>query len=747
MARSSAVLDRMEDEMLGTSEGDDPVRRVAARVMAFLTHWAGMGLVTGLLAAGGGALGGLAAWLDHAPPLESFENYRPPQATVVLDANGAAASSLFEQRRHVVRLQDLPPHVPESFIGIEDRRFFEHIGVDPPGVARAAATNLRRGSMAQGASTITQQLARNLLAEVGRERTLMRKVRELLYSLQLERQYTKDQILEVYLNQIYLGSGAWGVEAAARAYFGKSAAELSVAEAALLAGLPQLPERYSPLNNIEAAEKRRDQVLQRLHAIGYLDDREYDQALGEQVQLDPLPASAGRSPYFVDAVRRRLSEIETGNERDDPRQAGWTVRTTLDSALQDGAELILREGLEREEREFCIARQVRFAEEQELPEFSSVPAEGQRRMARVVRTFERSIVVELPGGWRADIAIPEGARHLFIEEAGITKDAGVDIIVDRMPTHGALFQGTLMPRRRLQGAVVVLETRTGAVRALVGGHTFSDRANGGMYNRAVLARRQAGSTFKPIFFLQGLEFGFTGHSQLRDSPMSFPDGYTPRNYGGRYAGITSLGEALAESRNIATIDLVKRVGLRNALEYVARFQRLGSRQWALPLEWPVVLGTTEVTPLELAAAYQIIGNAGMARDPWMIAEVRNAEGREVFLTPAPPPERIADDVATAELWALLHEVMVRGTGRATMESLPEELRPHARGKTGTTNDNRDVWFAGFTDAETIVVWLGFDDPLPLGSGRTGGRAAGPLWGEIATAAWRLRNGDSGIGDQ
>lgn len=696
-----------------------------------------LGLV-GVMAATAAGVGALAAWLEAAPPITEVEDYRPPEATTVFDFAGRPVAALFDQRRTVVPLRELPRHLPDAFIAIEDASFRDHFGVDFRGVARAAVTNLMRRSAAQGASTITQQVPRNLIERIGRDKTLTRKVMETLVALQLEAAFAKDQILEVYLNHIYLGSGNYGVEAAAQAYFGKSAREVTVAEAALLAGLPQLPERYSPLNDADAAVRRRDQVLGRMYAVGYLNDAEFEDALREPLLVAGRPRGAGRAPYFIDLVRREVADL-AGLGKNEVRTAGFAIRSTVDPAMQRAAEEAIEASLEVLERDFFPARAERFAEAVATPEFSRLPARGQTRMGRVVRVYKRSLVVELAGGWRADLPIPAATADYFTPEAGIDVGSGVDLVVSGLNEERRLFQGELLPRTRLQAAAVAIDNDTGEVRALVGGRSYFDAGNRGMFNRAVLARRQAGSTLKPLLFALGFERGITPDTTFQDEPVVFQDGYAPRNYEGQFFGPTTAQVAIEHSRNIPTIRLVQSIGLRTALTGLSRMQRYGSRRWHLPMEWPVVLGAVEMSPMELAAAWQPLGNGGRAMGPHVIAGVWNNQGREVPFSDERPDESLFSERATAWTLQMLAGVMTHGTGRTTRALLPADLRPRVVGKSGTTNDNRDAWFVGITPHETLVVWVGYDDGIELGPGRTGGKVAGPAWARVASALWALKS--------
>lgn len=699
--------------------------------------WVGLLFIALPFAAACAALGALAAYLEQAPPIREFEDYDPPEATILHDANGNSYTALYEQRRYVVPLNQLPLELPEAFVAIEDARYRQHFGVDPLGIARAMAVNLTRGRLSQGASTITQQTARNLLPAIGTEKTATRKLHEMLVALRMERHFTKDQILEVYLNQIYLGSGTYGVEAAARTYFDKSARDLTIAEAATLAGLPQLPERYSPLNNPDLALKRRDAVLARMWEQGIITGREFDRATTAELDVRPTRISRSRGPYFVDAVRRVLADAP-GLGENRLHTAGWIVHTTVDPVLQSIAEETLREGLDREEAHWLEARQERFARVRNTPEHARPPVVGEPRMAEVMRLFDNHLVVEIPGGWRADVSIPAATARYFREGSSLQPGDGVDIVVKELVSARGLMEADLLPRRRLQGALVCLDVGTGEVRALAGGRAFNDPANGGFFNRAFLARRQAGSTFKPLFHGAALEYGMTPYTIVDDSPVTFPDGYAPRNFGDRYAGRVSLESALAHSRNVATIRMIQEVGLSPALRFVARFQRSGNNPWALPLEWPVVLGTTEVTPLELAAAYQAIANRGHARGPVLIRSVRRPGSPEQTRLDAPQEEVLLGEQAAAYLTQMMQAVMREGTGQRLLEQMPEAMHRRIAGKSGTTNDNRDAWFAGFTPGEVVVVWVGFDQNLPLGPARTGSAAAGPIWADFLSRVWETK---------
>jgi penicillin-binding protein 1A len=705
-----------------------------ARALKFVS-WTGILVLAAPLAGGGACLGGLFAWLNNCPSLPEIDSYDPPEATIILDCNGQQLASLFEQKRHVISMDELPPELSFSFVAIEDHRYYQHFGVDFLGLARAMAINLSRGKLTQGASTITQQTARNVLTRVGREKTANRKVREMLVALQMEHLYTKDQILEIYMNQIYLGSGTYGVEAAAQTYFDKSASDLNLMECATLGGLPQLPERYSPLNNIDLSKHRRNQVLGRMMELGFISPDKFQDCVLDPVEIAPREKITARAPYCIDAVRQEISQLPA-LEGEQLQSAGWRILTTVDPATQEMARQCLLQGLAQQEQRWLDQRQIRYEGAISSADYAALPRAGQIRMAKVKRVYKDTIAVELPGEWRADLKIPLGSAEYFHSGKTLREGDGVDIIITQAPIdRGGLFFGELLPATRLQGALVCLDTQTGDVRALVGGRDYNDKNNNGFFNRALHAHRQAGSTLKPFFYAAALERGLTPWTVIYDEPISFSDGYTPHNYENRSFGATTLQTALEHSRNIPTIKLVQEVGLRNSLEYVKNFQRFGRDQWTLPMEWPVVLGTSGVTPLELAGAYQVLSNGGVGVGPRLIKNAWNEEQREAMGLPHPDTEQIMTDQASAYIVQMMMGVMNQGTGKKLRSTLPESLRDRIAGKSGTTNDNRDAWFAGFSPHDVVVVWVGFDQNLPMGKSHSGSKTAGPIWADFMSKIW------------
>ncbi len=563
---------------------------------------------------------GLAWFLSlNIPDIRSVSDYRPLVATRVLDRNGREIDPIFRQYRIVVPYNRMAPLLPRAFVAAEDSRFWQHGGLDIWSIFRAAVNNLRSGRRSQGGSTISQQVTRALL--LTREKSYFRKITEAILAYRLDRMLSKKEILTIYLNEIYLGEGAYGVEAAARTYFGKSAVDLDLAEIALLAGLPQAPSRYSPLTHFSAARARQRYVLNRMAEDGIISAATARRAYAEKVHLQKGNRQKEQSGYFTEYIREQLSGRYGSEEL---FRQGLVVSTTLDSRLQKAAIRALRDG----------ARQVR-------------------------------------------------KRH----RAG----------------------------KPPQGALVALDTR-GRILAMVGGLDYGTSP----YNRAVVARRQPGSVFKPLIYAAAFERGIRPDAVIEDKPLVIRnrDGSTwrPKNYDNRYHGPTSLREALVHSRNIVTIRLLQKIGIRPVL---ALAHRAGITAPLRP-ELPLALGASPVSLLEMTGAYTVFAADGLYHAPFAITRVRDRNGR-IHPWSRPPVRRVVSPATAHQVSAILAEVIRRGTGRGAAGI------PGAAGKTGTSDDNRDAWFIGYTPSVTTGVWLGYDRGRSLGRGETGGRAAAPVW--------------------
>jgi penicillin-binding protein 1A len=613
-----------------------------------------------------GTGGVVAAWTracaGTCPTAESIESFAPRQASLVLDARGGVLGQFYRERRTVIDIDSLPAHVPMAFVAIEDKRFFEHEGVDPVRILAAIRDNIIKGWGGPGGSTISMQLARNLFPQQlpASETSVRRKVAEIKLAMQMERRFEKRKILELYLNHIYLGSGAYGVEAAARSYFGKPARQLTYLEAATLAGLPQAPSAYDPRRNPERAERRRNVVLEAMAREGVITREQAEEGKRTPLALSP-PGGARGAPYFVEAVRRELEArfgelLYTG---------GLRIHTAVDPVLQRTAEQGLEEHLRRIER----------------GEF---------------------------GGFRG----PSYQQFTASLQPG------------QAVTHTPY----------LQGIVVVLDPATGLVRAMVGGRDFRQS----QFNRATQALRQPGSAFKPFVYAAALEHGRSPASGISDGPLSISVGtevWSPKNYDGTYGGWTSLRSALRNSRNLATIRLGRETGIEKVRDLVAR-TGISTRVPGYPSSY---IGAGAVYPLDMMAAYASFANGGWRVEPRLVARVENHRG-ELLWAPAPPPQRAVEPGIAWIMTDMLREVVDRGTGYLARDpsvgALPYEVP--AAGKTGTTNDATDVWFVGYTPDLLAGVWLGFDNPRPIGSGATGGTLAVPVWARVMRTAYANR---------
>ena len=564
------------------------------------------------------------------PDLRTVAAYRPNMTSLVLDRHGQVVERFFEENRLVVPLREMPPLLPKAFVAAEDARFYQHPGVDAWSVFRALLHNIRAGARAQGGSTITQQVTRDLL--LTRKKLYTRKLKEAILAYRLDANLSKDDILHIYLNQIYLGEQAFGVAAAAETYFGKKIGELDLAEIAVLAGLPQAPSRYSPFKNMALAKKRQAYVLNRMAEDGYISAVAAQQAYARSLRL-AAPDRIEVNGYFVQQIRNILTE-KYGWQR--LATGGLTIHTTLDSRLQAAAAAVLAEGL--------TAR--------------SEPGRGDQQR---------------------------------------------------------------------QGALLAMETGTGRVRAVTGGRSFA----ASQFDRAIQARRQPGSAMKPFVYAAALESGLTPETIIEDSPLTLPgqgngQAWEPRNFDGRFRGPMTLREALVQSNNIVTIKLLQQVGIGRV---VALAKRCGISS-PLSADLSLALGSSGLSLLELTAAYAVFANDGRYLAPVFVDKVVDRDG--VVLEENRPRARTAISVAAArQISRLLAEVITNGTGREA-GGLPVA----ASGKTGTTDDNIDAWFVGYTPGLAVGVWIGYDRQKSMGQEATGGHVAAPIWREFMRRAIR-----------
>ncbi len=679
-----------------------------------------------LLAAGLGVGAGWAAsQLIRVPKVEQLASYRPDIVTEIRGSDGSIVARFAIERRFLITRGQIPEVLVRAVLAAEDARFYDHGGVDIIRIGGAALRDLATRSLAQGASTITQQLARSVFLTP--RKSFARKINEVFLTVEIEKRFSKDQILTMYLNQVYFGHGNYGVEAASTWYFNHPASELTLPEAALLAGLIQRPEAYSPMRNPSAARARRDLVLRRMLEEGYIDAATAAAAREAPLALSRSAREATIGPYFCEEVRQYLEKAY--GDRGLYRQ-GLRVDSTLDPRLQVWAEEELRKGLRRHERRFAFRKPRNLVDEGIDPEVYRDPEWEERTGPEGEPVAQRAVVLSA-GRTGAELRIGERRFTLpakafrFIRAASPAKAVrpGDLVLVERLVEDGEKEETIVWQEPVVEGAVVVLENGTGAVRALVGGYDFSRSK----FNRAVQALRQVGSAFKPIVYMTAIEAGFTPADTVLDSPISISidprqPPWQPQNYTRKYGGILTYQYALENSINVPAVRVDLLVGTRTVIETA---RRLGIRQNLLAYP-SLALGSFEVTPMEMTAAYSVFANQGLLYPPRLVERVRDSEG--VLLEENPPdPKEVASPASSYVLLKMLEGVTDRGTAARA-----RALGLRIAGKTGTTNDHTDAWFIGLTPKYTIGVWVGHEAKKGLGAKSTGGDTALPIWTGIVS---------------
>jgi penicillin-binding protein 1A len=686
-------------------------------------RWLRWVLPLALAAVIGGIAGVGVAAAIHMPRVEALADFRPGQISRLHDRHGDVFATFARQRRVLLEEGEVPEVLRQALVAVEDSSFYQHGGIDLAAIIRAEMANLRAGEIVEGAGTLTMQLARELF--LTRERTWRRKIEEALLAVELEKSYTKQQLLTLYMNMMNVGHGNYGMSSAARYYFDKEVGELTLPEAATLAGIVQAPSRMSPYRRPELVKERRDHVLGRMLAEGFISRQEHQAAVAAPLTVVSHAPDVPLAPYFAEDVRKYL---EATYGTDAVHDGGLQVWTTLDTAMQAAAEEALRDGLRRLDRrrgwrgavDQVAADQAAEHElsawtgQQVVPGhwYQGLVVEAGPETARV-RIEDRELPLDSEGiEWtrrrRPNEVLSAGDVAWFRVEAAEGEEGGLSLVLEQQP--------------EVQGAVVVLESATGAIRALVGGWDF-DRNR---FNRVTQARRQVGSAFKPLVFGTALEMGYTPADTVFDGPTGFrgADGklsYWPQNYTREYRGIVTLRYALEQSINVPAVKLMDMVGIQR----VVGFARRAGIESPLPPYPSLALGSADIVPLELAAAYAAIANQGTWVEPYMIDRVVEAGGRQ--LEQRTPVTRTTTDPRVAfVLTHMMQGVVQRGTA-AALRGLPLSIA----GKTGTTDSYSDAWFVGFTPRYTILVWVGYDVKRSLGYGMTGSQAALPIWRQIA----------------
>ena len=681
-----------------------------------------------------GSLAGLTlVYSVNLPQINDLERYRPSTTTDLYDQKGRIIGSFALERREVVNYDDFAPVLRQAVISIEDKSFESHWGINVLRIGGALVHDLRSHGRTQGASTLTMQLARNLF--LSSERTATRKLQEAYLAIQIERAFTKQQIFTLYGNQIYLGSGMYGFEAASEFYFSKHAKDLNLTEAALLAGLPKGPSAYSPLLNPEKALRRRNLVLSEMESDGVISHDQAEQARNAPLGLRIAQPEGSVAPWFQEEVRREL-EKRFGAEQ--VHEAGLKVETTLDLDLQKTANHAVMDVLATYERRRGWAAKLENVvaagttiDEYKHPDWALKTGPGDYVHALVTRVLPLEIrarvgadeVVLTPDDWQwtgqrtADLLVKPGdVIYVHLSDA----------------MESGARRATLEQDSGAQASLMAMDNTTGDVLAMVGGRDYALS----VFNRATQAERQTGSSFKPYVYTAAIEDGAKPDDIIVDGPVSF-GAYTPHNYENDYKGAMTLTNAFAESRNIPAIKLAARVGIHKVIDLAHRFGVTSN----IPPYLPVALGAVEITLEEQVASYSVFPNDGLRVKPRLIRKVSNADGITLWEEP-PAVNEVIDQQTARTMMTLLRAVTAHGTGAAA-----SQLNHPLGGKTGTTSDYTDAWFLGFSPSVTCGVWVGYDNNQTLGEKETGARAALPIWMAVMRQAIVGKDDEKFLADQ
>ncbi|MBM7061142.1 penicillin-binding protein 1A [Pseudomonas sp. UL073] len=711
------------------------------------------------------------AYLYLSPSLPSVDSLRSIQLQIplrVYSSDAKLIAEFGEMRRSPIRFADIPPDFIAALLSAEDDNFAHHYGVDFSSLMRAATQLLKSGQIQTGGSTITMQVAKNYF--LTSERSFSRKINEILLALQIERQLSKDEILELYVNKIYLGNRAYGIEAAAQVYYGKSIRDVSLAQMAMIAGLPKAPSRFNPLVNPERSKERRDWILGRMFKLGKIDEARYQAALQEPIDASyHVPTPELSAPYVAEMTRAEM----VGRYGGDAYTEGFHVTTTVPSQLQEAANHAVRQGLiSYDQRHGYRGPETRLpgmTRNTWLLELAKQKTIGGLEPAIVTQVEKSGIMVLTRSGQEEAVAwdsMKWARPFLNTNSLGPRPQQPADVsqigdLIRVLRKEDGSLQFSQVPAA--QSALVSLDPQNGAIRALVGGFSF-EQSN---YNRAIQAKRQPGSSFKPFIYSAALDRGYTAATLVNDAPIVFVDEYLdqvwrPKNDNNTFLGPIRLREALYKSRNLVSIRVLQAIGIDYTLNYISKF---GFNRQDLPRNLSLALGTANLTPLEIAGGWSTFANGGFKIQPYLIDRVDSRSGQALFIAnPASVPsdpiaatavaaapeqpaeasltsvnhpdsqpaaaERILDARTAYIMTSMLQDVIKRGTGRRAMAMGRSDLA----GKTGTTNESKDSWFSGYNADYMTTVWTGFDQPESLGSHEFGGTVALPIWMTYMSAA-------------
>ena len=681
---------------------------------------------------------------SELPSVEEMAAFKYSEPMIVYDATGAVIAELGPERRYPISIERMPVYMGQAVVAVEDSRFYEHSGIDLLGIARAFITNVKAGRVVEGGSTLTQQLVKILYLTP--EKKLKRKLKEAITAYRIDKYLTKDNILELYLNQVNFGRGAYGVQAAAINYFGKNAKDLTLAEAALIAGIPKAPGLYAPHINMDRAITRRNHVLYRMYEVGYITEEQCKAASEEPVSLTAsIPLKLKHAGYFMDFVHKYLSEEL---KIKDPQNLGLKIYTTLRLDYQLEAEKAVRENLinlskregyagpigkydepspvvssdKEEEHEEEEATVKEHAKENKLAAPSYLASMGIIK-AVVEKTEINSVEIDINGEKGIiklkgnEWAKPVGSEATALADFRLILKENDIIYVSRDKKDKELFYLEQDPQ--IEGAMVSVSPKTGEIYAMVGGFSY-DKS---FFNRAVQARRQMGSIFKPIVYATAFESGLVPMDTVLDAPVIAEEEddkvWKPKNYEDKFYGVTTLKEAIIKSRNIVTIKVAEQIGIRKIIAYANKFGITSE----MPQDLSVSIGSASSSPLEMAYAYSVFANEGSRpATPYFITKIEDIDGNPLYEFVPPDTVQVLEKPTAYIMSEILINVIEQGSGWRA-----KAVQRKAGGKTGTTNDSKDAWFGGFLPNIVTVAWVGYDDFRKMGSYATGSSAATPMW--------------------
>jgi penicillin-binding protein 1A len=680
--------------------------------------------------------------LAKLPRVDRLADYKPPIVSQVFGDDGVLVGEFYLERRIVVPVNKMPRKLIQAFVSAEDANFYSHKGIDYFGIMRAALKNIISMSRKEGASTITQQVTKSMLLTP--EKKFSRKIKEAILAMRLEDKLSKDEILYLYLNQIYLGAGSYGVQAAAEAYFGKNVDQLNLGEIAMMAGLPKAPNTYSPIKHLDRARERQGYVLERMVKEGYVTQAEAEHAKNTPIVLSPLKkVNNNQSAYYLEHIRIQLEE-KYGE--DQLYKGGLKIYTTMNAEMQRAAYESLRKGLKEVDKRQGFRGPSKFLKDSEVDKFCAKIEENiDTATLKTGETYQGIVVGFNPGkgdaivrvgdrngilsrknmAWAGKVGMINSYGKLDKGNKSLTLGSVIEVSVVSPETEKEGAQFALDQTPEVQAALVSIDPRTGGVKAMVGGYDFRKS----QFNRAIQAKRNAGSAFKPFIYSAALDKGLTPATVIEDSEVGYPDGaggtWTPKNYDRAFRGPVTMREALTHSINVVSVKILEQIGVQYASEYAKKFGFTSQ----IPANLALALGAATISPFELTSAYAVFANKGLLTYTNFITRVTDTDGAVLQEAPPSVPVPVISPETAYIMTNLMQSVVASGTGhRASVLGRP------VAGKTGTTNESKDAWFVGYIPQLVTGVWVGYDQERSLGAGGTGGVAAAPIWADYMQLA-------------